>query len=175
MRRLTTVHVLVAAYLSAITLANLLVSWLGPTVAIVNASLFIGLDLTARDALHEAWAGRGLWPRMLALIVAGGLISYALGGSGRVALASCAAFTLAGLADAAAYVALGERRYLLRINGSNLAGAAVDSLAFPLLAFGLPPLWAVVGGQFAAKVAGGLVWSVVLPLLAPRRKVAANG
>lgn len=175
MRRLTTVHVLVAAYLAAITLANLLISWLGPAVAIVNAFVFIGLDLTARDALHEAWAGRGLWPRMLGLIAAGGLVSYALGGDPRISAASCVAFVLAGAADAATYVALGGHRHLLRVNGSNLAGAAVDSLAFPLLAFGWPPLWAVVVGQLAAKALGGFIWSVVLPLVARRGRVAANG
>ncbi len=119
MRRLTTVHAMVAAYLAAITLANLLISWLGPAVAVVNAFVFIGLDFTARDALHEAWAGRGLWPRMLGLIAAGGLVSYALGGDPRISAASCVAFVMAGAADAATYAALAERRYMLRVNGSN--------------------------------------------------------
>jgi hypothetical protein len=164
-RRLTT-PALVAVYLAAITLANLLVSWLGPAVAPVNAFLLIGLDLTTRDALHDAWRGKHLWPRMLALITAGGLLSLLLGGAAQIALASCAAFILAGCADAAAYAALGDRARLVRVNGSNVAGAAVDSLAFPLLAFGLPLLWGVVVAQLVAKVAGGLVWSLIL---APRR------
>jgi hypothetical protein len=48
------------------------------------------------------------------------------------------------------------------MNGSNVAGAAVDSLIFPLLAFGLPMLWPIVLGQLVAKIAGGAIWSAVL-------------
>ena len=46
-------------------------------------------------------------------------------------------------------------------NGSNVAGAAVDSLIFPTLAFGaLMPH--IVAMQFAAKVAGGALWTWAL-------------
>jgi len=169
MRRL---NALIAVYLAAICAANLLVTWLGPAVAVANAFFFIGLDLVARDRLHELWAGRGLWPRMLALIVAGGALSLLLGGSGRVALASCAAFVGAGAADALAFHGLRGRPWLARANGSNVAGAAVDSLLFPALAFGLPLLWPVVAGQLVAKLAGGLVWSLAL---ARRRSDAPDG
>lgn len=170
----------VIAYLGAIIAANLLVAAFGPSVVIVNAFLFIGLDLTCRDKLHDAWDGRDLWVRMGALIVAGGVISYWLNrDAGQIALASCIAFALASLADGVAYALLGQkvtlqgelgpghtirrRRFsrMERINGSNVVGAAVDSLVFPTLAFGaiLP---AIVLGQFVAKVAGGFVWSLVL-------------
>lgn len=159
---LTREPALVAMYLSAITMANLLVSWYGPTVAIANAFVFIGLDLTTRDRLHEHWQGKHLWPRMLMLITTGGLLAYALGGDPRISLASCLAFIAAGCADFLAYQRLRGRPWLARANGSNLASAAADSLLFPLLAFGWPLLWGVVLGQFAAKVLGGAVWSVVL-------------
>ena len=68
-------------YLIAIILANLSVAIFGrnfPQITIVNALLFIGLDLTARDQLHEAWRGRGLLPKMLALIAAGSALSWLL-------------------------------------------------------------------------------------------------
>lgn len=49
------------------------------------------------------------------------------------------------------------------MNGSNVAGALVDSAVFPTLAFGeVLPL--VILGQFAAKSAGGAVWSLVLSI-----------
>lgn len=166
---MTPTHAVVAAYLAAVVAANLLVTWLGPAVAVVNAFVLIALDLSARDRLHTAWAGRGLWPRMLGLIAAGGALSLLLGGSGRVALASCAAFVAAGAADAAAFHAARRLDWLRRANLSNLAGAAVDSLLFPLLAFGLPLLWPVVAGQLAAKVLGGALWAY---LLRPRRRRA---
>jgi uncharacterized PurR-regulated membrane protein YhhQ (DUF165 family) len=51
--------------------------------------------------------------------------------------------------------------WLKRANASNVAGAAVDSIAFPTIAFGvlLPHIIAL---QFAAKIAGGAVWAVLI-------------
>lgn len=153
---------LVLLYLAAIVLANLLISHYGPAVSVLNAFLLIGLDLSTRDQLHELWQGRLLWPRMLLLIGAGGLVSLLLGGSGRIALASCAAFVLAGLADALVFRALRHKTWLSRANGSNLIAAAVDSICFPLIAFGWPLLWDVVLGQLVAKIAGGALWAWVI-------------
>ena len=154
---------LIALYLTAIVAANLLVAQFGPAVAVLNAFLFIGLDITARDSLHESWRGRWLWPKMLALIAAGSFLSYWLNrDAGPIALASFVAFASAGLADTLVYMALGERSRMVKINGSNVVSSAVDSVIFPLLAFGWPPLVWVMLGQFVAKVAGGWVWSLVL-------------
>jgi uncharacterized PurR-regulated membrane protein YhhQ (DUF165 family) len=55
-----------------------------------------------------------------------------------------------------------RERWADRSNESNVGGAAVDSLVFPIVAFGSPILWAIVFGQFTAKVAGGYLWSLVL-------------
>ncbi len=149
-------------YLAAIVLANLSIAQLGPSMSIINAFLFIGLDLTARDKLHEVWRGRGLWLKMTALIVAGSALSWLLNrNAGPIALASLVAFGAAATVDAVVYQALGKYPKWLRVNGSNVPSAAVDSLIFPALAFGLPLLWPIVFGQFAAKVLGGAVWSLV--------------
>lgn len=153
---------LVVIYLLAIVAANLLTTRFGPSVTVLNAFLFIGLDLSTRDQLHARWQGRRLWARMLVLISTGGLLAYLLGGSGPIALASCLAFIAAGGADALVYHALGSRARLVRINGSNLAGAIVDSLLFPLLAFGWPLSWVIVLGHILAKMAGGTLWALVL-------------
>ena len=150
----------------------------GPEVIIFNAFLWIGLDLTCRDALHDRWRGRGLWPRMLALIVAGGVLSWLVNrDAGWIAIASTVAFLAAGLIDAVVYRVLGERSRRLRVNGSNVLSAGVDSLVFPTLAFGaLMP--AIVLGQWVAKVLGGAIWLEVLSALSlwrPRRRdVAAD-
>ena len=155
-----------ALYLLAIILANLTVAAFGPAVTILNAFLFIGLDLTARDKLHDAWRGRHLLRNMAALIAAGSILSYALNrDAGPIALASFVAFAVAATVDALAYHALRDRARLLRINGSNVPSAAVDSVIFPALAFGFPLLWPIMLGQFIAKVAGGFVWSLVLARL----------
>lgn len=161
----------IVLYLSAIVLANLLVVNFGPSVTIVTAFALIGLDLTTRDYLHEQWRGRGLWLKMLALIGTGSLLSYALNmNAGPIALASFVAFLAAGFADTLIYWLLGEKSKLLRINGSNVVSSAVDSVIFPLLAFGLPLLWWIVIGQFVAKVIGGFIWSVVLRWVERSRK-----
>jgi len=154
---------LVMIYLAAIVAANLLVATFGPAVSIVNAFALIALDLTSRDRLHEAWAGRGLVWRMAALIAAGSAISYLLNRTaGPIALASLVAFAASATVDALAYHLLRGRSWGVRANGSNVLSAAVDSLVFPALAFGWPPLWPIVIGQFLAKTIGGWAWSVLL-------------
>jgi uncharacterized PurR-regulated membrane protein YhhQ (DUF165 family) len=153
----------IALYLSAIILANLTVAWFGPGVSIVNAFLFIGLDLTARDHLHEAWHGDRLALRMAALIAAGSVLSYAVNrNAGRIALASFVAFAAAAIVDTLVYHRLRHLPRWVRMNGSNVPSAAVDSVVFPALAFGFPLLVWVMMGQFVAKVLGGALWSVLL-------------
>lgn len=163
---------IVALYLSAIIAANLTVAWWGPSVTIINAFLFIGLDLTARDRLHDTWRGNGLIWKMSLLIAAGGLISYLLNrDAGPIAVASTVAFAAAALTDAGIYHLLRRKPFLIRANGSNIPGAAVDSIIFPTLAFGSLMPWITLG-QFTAKVLGGFVWSLILNR---RRVVAPSG
>ena len=153
----------VTMYLVAIVAANLLVARFGPSVAVINAFLFIGLDLTARDHLHETWKGQGLVWKMVLLIGTGSLLSWFLNrDAGQIALASFVAFACAGIADAIVYHLLGEKARLLKINGSNVVSAGVDSIVFPALAFGFPLMWGIMLGQFVAKVGGGFVWSLIL-------------
>jgi hypothetical protein len=77
-----------------------------------------------------------------------------------IAVASSVAFTAAALVDWATFTRL-RGSWLFRSNGSNVAGAAVDSLIFPTLAFGaLMP--EIVVAQFLAKIAGGAIWSWAL-------------
>lgn len=163
---------LIALYLTAIVAANLLVAAYGPAIVIVNAFLFIGLDLTCRDALHDAWQyrpaqrggrrDRGLWWKMALLIAAGSLLSWLLNrDAGPIALASFVAFAAASSADAAAYHLLRKHAWFVRANGSNVVGAAVDSVVFAGIAFNAWLSWLVLG-QFIAKVLGGLVWTLIL-------------
>lgn len=162
---------LIALYLVAIVAANLTVATFGPNTTIINAFLFIGLDLTTRDRLHELWHGRGLIWKMGALIAVGSIISYLLNANaGQIALASFLAFALAAIADTIVYSLLHSVKWLWRSNGSNLVSAAVDSLIFPSIAFGaILPL--VILGQFVAKVAGGFFWSLVIDFSRKAKKV----
>lgn len=157
---------LIVLYLIAIVAANVSVSIFGPEISIVNAFLFIGLDLTARDGLHESWRGRGLLGKMAVLIATGSLLSAVLNvNAAPIALASFVAFAAAGITDAVVYNVLRDKGRMVKINGSNIVSAAVDSLIFPVMAFGFPVLWPIVIGQFMAKIAGGFVWSILLQSL----------
>ncbi len=155
--------ILISMYLTAIVLANLSVAYFGPQFAIVNSFVLIGLDLTVRDALHERWRGRNLWRNMLLLIGGGSVLSALLSIQALpIAIASFVAFSATGITDTLVYQLLGHRARLLRMNGSNVVSAGVDSLVFSALAFGFPLLWGIIAGQYIAKVAGGFVWSLVL-------------
>lgn len=155
-------RLLVLLYLAAIVIANLTVAMFGPAAIYVNAFALIGLDLSCRDRLHDAWQRRGLTWKMGLLILAGSALSWLLNArAGRVATASLTAFALAALVDAMLYQWLHRHPYLIRCNGSNVGGAIVDSLAFPTIAFGEFSLLTSLL-QFLAKFAGGFAWSLIL-------------
>ena len=145
------------AYAVAMIAANLLVATFGPSISPINAFLLIGLDLTLRDWLHvrlKTW-------QMGGLIVGTGALTYLLNpAAGMIAVASAVSFLVAALVDWAVFVKT-TGSWIKRANISNSAGAAVDSLLFPTIAFGaLMP--EIVALQFSAKIAGGAVWSFLL-------------
>jgi hypothetical protein len=154
---------MVIVYLFAIVAANLLVGWFGPSVTVINAFLFIGLDITSRDKLHDRWHGNGLVWKMGLLIAVGGIVSWILNnGLAQIAIASTVSFVAAAIIDTAVYHLARNKSWFARCNLSNLASGAADSILFPLLAFGWPPMLLVMLGQFVAKVLGGFVWSYIL-------------
>ncbi len=155
--------ILVTLYLFAIVAANLLVAQFGAGITVLNAFVLIALDLTARDRLHDAWHGKYLWRNMALLIGVGSLLSAILNVNATpIAVASFVAFALSGLADTVVYSFLSKQSRFVRMNGSNLISAGVDSIVFPVLAFGFPPMWGIVIGQYLAKTVGGGVWSWIL-------------
>jgi len=136
-----TLTVALVIYAAAMTLANLSVAAFGPSVTPINAFVLIGLDLALRDWLHVRLK---VW-QMGALIALTGVL------------------TAAALVDWATFLRL-KGSWLRRANGSNVAGAAVDSLLFPTIAFGaLMPH--IVLAQFVAKVAGGAFWAWLISRL----------
>lgn len=147
----------VGIYALAMTLANLSIVQFGPAVIPLNAFVLIGLDLALRDWLHvriNAW-------QMGLLIACSGLITYALNPTAaHIAIASACAFTAAAVADWAVFARM-RGSWMARANASNAAGALVDSIVFPAMAFGgLDPK--IVATMFFAKVAGGAIWSLML-------------
>jgi uncharacterized PurR-regulated membrane protein YhhQ (DUF165 family) len=150
-------YLAIALYAAAMIVANLLVAKFGPVVTPINAFVLIGLDLALRDWLHVRLEKL----QMGALIVATGALTYVLNpATGMIAVASVAAFVAASMVDWFVFSKL-SGSWFKRSNLSNAAGAAVDSLLFPTIAFGaLIP--SIVGMQFVAKVAGGAIWSIII-------------
>lgn len=150
-------------YAAAMTLANLSIAAFGPAISPINAFVLIGLDLALRDWLHVR-----LKPlQMLALIASAGVLTYALKpAAGKIAVASSAAFTAAALVDWLTFAGL-RGSWLRRANGSNVAGAAVDSLLFLALA-PFPFSWAIAAQMMVAKIAGGALWAWALARTAQR-------
>lgn len=149
-----TLYLAIAAYAAAMTVANLTIAAFGPWVSPINAFILIGLDLALRDWLHVRLK---LWQMGALIAFTGGLTFILNPAAGQIAVASAVAFTAAALVDWGTFARL-RGSWMLRANGSNVAGAAVDSLVFPTLAFGaLMPH--IVAMQFVAKVAGGALWA----------------
>jgi len=154
------------AYAVSMTLANLLVLKFGPAVTPINAFILIGLDLTLRDWLHvrlRPW-------QMGALILGAGLLTWLLNPAAQnIAIASAVSFGIAALVDWLVF-SKSSGSWMSRSMKSNVAGAAVDSMVFPTLAFGsFMPL--IVLAQFTAKVAGGAVWAFLINRLSNRSAV----
>lgn len=153
----------IALYILSMTAANLLVAQFGPVISPVLAFFLIGLDLSLRDWLHVRMKAL----HMIGLILIAGALTFALNpAAGIIAVASASAFTLAALIDWAVFVKV-PGSWMRRANASNVAGAAVDSLVFPTIAFGaLMPHIVVM--QFFAKIAGGAIWAFLLNKYATR-------
>lgn len=166
---MTTIAIII--YAAALLLANLSAATFGPWVTPINAFVLIGLDLALRDLLHarlRAW-------QMLLVIAGTAAASWTISqDAGRIAIAGATAFGLAAVADWLVF-ARSRGTWAQRAHKSNLAGAAVDSLVFPLIAFGgLLPL--IVLGQFIAKTAGAALWVwVISRVKAAQRAQAQEG
>lgn len=132
----------------------------GPIALPFTGAVLIPLDMTARNVLHELWRGGYLFVKMGVLIAAGATVSFATGGSSQaVSVASFVAFASAGAADSVTYQWLVSRPAMVKMNASNAVASVVDSVLFPLIAFGYISL-PIMAAQATLKFTGGLVWSL---------------
>lgn len=173
MRRATKTSALICAFLAAIIAANLTLAAWGPSAIIPNAFFLIGLDLITRDRLADLW-GTTRWAKMLALIAAGGVLSWWLNRHAvTIAEASAVSFAATEVVEAVVYHLLRRQRWADRAPKAAVFGAAVDSVMFPTFAFG-SFAFSVSFGQFAAKVAGAVVWTWVVARLVPPPSAASE-
>lgn len=155
--------------LASIILANLTISHYGPSASIYNAFVLVGLVLSTKDYLYDAW-GQHRLRNTAALILAGSVLSYLashwFAGAtppdivAKIALGSFVAFAVSETWDSLVYASLRNRPWLERSNTSNIVGAVLDSVVFVTLAFGFS--FEIAFLQTCAKIAGGFVWSLVI-------------
>tara|TARA_R110000751_G_scaffold223906_1_gene325999 strand:- start:133 stop:669 length:537 start_codon:yes stop_codon:yes gene_type:complete len=164
----------IALFLGSAVAANLAVNAWGQPALVFTAWVLIPFDLITRDILHDRWKWRGsaLWRRMALLILAGALLTCVASWNAReVALASFAAFAAAGAINAIVFHRNLHRSRYFRMNISNLAAASVDSVVFPLVAFGVAGTSGeLCVAQAASKFIGGLLWSAAFLYIANRNK-----
>jgi hypothetical protein len=141
--------------------ANLAISTYGAAMLPVTAFLLIPFDMTARNVLHELWRRDWLIAKMGFLIFAGASLSYFLGGAdASVCVASFVAFLAAGGTDSIIYQLLFDRPAMVKMNTSNAGAAIVDSIVFPLVAFGTIGI-GIMLAQSSLKFLGGLAFSFI--------------
>lgn len=171
--------VLTAAFAATIPLANWLIGNVG-TVCIPQGPcllpvgfgltapsgvLVVGASLVLRDMVHEAGGAKAA----LIAIGLGGVLS-AFFAAPTLLFASVLAFILAELADLAVYAPLRERRLMLAVLLSGIAGAIVDSVVFLWIAFGSLDY---IAGQTVGKLWMTLLALPILWAARRRRQVAA--
>jgi uncharacterized PurR-regulated membrane protein YhhQ (DUF165 family) len=155
-------------FVGAVVAANLLVYTFGPIALPFTAFVLIPFDLVARDVLHEKWAAQSrkeVYTAFLLLICTAGMFTVVIHpGSGWVVAGSVAGFTGATLANTVGYDLILHYRpdvsRFWRMTISNVFGAAMDSLLFPLVAFGAVGPWIAVS-QWGSKSIGGVVWALL--------------
>lgn len=164
----------ITSYLSAIVLANYLITVFGQAALPWVAFSLIPFDLIARDLMQDRWQGERVFRKMVWLIFAGAVISWTTGtGSLKINIASLSAFIIAGAIDALTYQWMIRRGRVFRINAATLTAAITDSIIFVTIAFSAIN-WRLVCLQIAMKLAGGLVWSLLLYRFFSKKEVGLS-
>jgi uncharacterized PurR-regulated membrane protein YhhQ (DUF165 family) len=148
-----------AIYIAAIVGANVATAhWglvtVGFGLMVTAGTYFAGFALLARDFVQRFGGIR--W--VLVGIAVGGVLSWFLS-TPQLALASCAAFLIAELADLLVFTRLQHRGFIRAAAVSNLVSAPIDTLVFLSIAgFGIT--WQLFIGQMIGK----LLWATAVPL-----------
>lgn len=143
----------VLIYVAAICAANLSAAHFGVWITPFNAFFLIGLELVLRDFLHH----RLTKSQMILVVLVGGVLSFLINLDAKnIAIASFIAVVVSCFVDYVVYSKT-TGSWVRRSNTSNVASGFIDSLIFPVVAFGvfIPEVFAL---QWAAKVFGGAIW-----------------
>lgn len=152
---------IVFLYISAIVVANNMVSMFGEIGLWVTGFFLIPFDLLARDILHEQWRGRYLFRKMFLLVLSGGIISFATNPDTlHYSIAGVLAFASAGIINTLVYSLLDKHIKFIKMNASNFCASIADTSIFLVIAFGFKSnLLSLLLIQILIKFLGGMLWS----------------
>lgn len=150
---------MVIIYIMVSILANVMLSNFGAIMIPINSFFLISIDMVLRDRLHDKWKGDNMWLKMAMLILISGTLSNLFFNvEGIIAIASFSAFFVSSMINAFVYNLLISKTWMVRSNLSNVVGSIVDSLLFPLIAFGVL-FGDLIIMQLIAKLTGSFFWS----------------
>lgn len=173
--------VVALAFVLAMAAANLILEALGPWASPGVSFVLVGMSMVARDYLHDRWSRAGGFPvRMGAIIAAAGALAYLVNpAAGRIAVASVAALVVSALAETFVFHRAIRRRWMVRSNVSNAAGALLDTVTFMVVAFGPTGESLLVAAiSTTVKLVGGFAWASLFRVTInpdARREAAATG
>ena len=158
----------VTASFPPISLGGLLVPW---------GTIFIGLTFILRDLCQERYGRFKIYVLISIAMLMSGVISFVLGDSLYVVLASCLSFALSETTDTEIYSRL-KLPFHLRVLYSGVVGGFIDSAVFVIV--GLSPIganvlgWSFVPnailGQILFKSAMQIIGCLILKNIAQKRE-----
>jgi uncharacterized PurR-regulated membrane protein YhhQ (DUF165 family) len=177
--------VMVILYLLAILLANVITASNDPILwgklIIPAGSFLIGATFILRDLVQNTVGRRNTYLAIGAALLLSAVMSYIMGDSLWIVVASAAAFLVSETTDTEIYTRL-RLPMSLRVLYSGVVGGLLDSMIFVLIAFspigaGILP-WEVVGyavaGQIVVKVAMQCAGALIVQFM-PKPKRIVNG
>lgn len=148
----------ISIYLIAFVLANFIVLWYGSSGLIFTALFLIPFDFVMRCIFHETWSGKKLLINMIILVITSGVITYLINyETKKIAIASISGFTVAQIFAGLFYQIAINKKYFIKVNGSDAIGIIFDSIVFQLVAFNIID-WKIFISQFVLKIIGGMFW-----------------
>lgn len=148
---------MISIYVLIFIIANLMVSLFGPWITPLNALFLISADMVIRDRIQ--FKGGFVWS-IVACVIAGISTVLINQSAGMIAIASMLSVIIAGIGSAIVFE-FKSGCFYSKSFPANVVAAAIDSVAFPIIAFGHLMIEVTVA-QFIAKTIGATIILIVM-------------
>lgn len=150
-------YIMVFLYVSLFIVANLLVASFGPWITPFNALFIISADMVIRDRIQF---NNGFFWSVSSCFVAGLSTVIINPDAGMIAIASMSSVIMAGVGSAIIFK-FKSGCFYRKAFPANVAAAAIDSVAFPIIAFGHLMIDVTIV-QFLAKTIGAIIILLIM-------------